>query len=69
MKGTTMNFRKTPSRDNVVKAVESLAKPETPPPKFVEDSNLEFNVLASEKLPNYANLDIFHRAVYPCKLE
>ncbi|XP_037719824.1 gustatory receptor for sugar taste 64a [Drosophila subpulchrella] len=65
MKGTTMNFRKTPSRDNVVKAVESLARPETPPPKFVEESNLEFNVLASEKLPNYANLDIFHRAVYP----
>ncbi|XP_043649937.1 gustatory receptor for sugar taste 64a isoform X1 [Drosophila teissieri] len=65
MKGPTLNIRKTPSKDNGVKQVESLAKPETPPPKFVEDSNLAFNVLASEKLPNYASLDLFHRAVFP----
>lgn len=69
MKGPNLNFRKTPSKDNGVKEVESLARPETPPPKFVEDSNLEFNVLASEKLPNYANLDLFHRAVFPCKIK
>ncbi|EDV50844.1 gustatory receptor for sugar taste 64a [Drosophila erecta] len=65
MEGPTLNFRKTPSKDNGVKQVDSLTKPETPPPKFVEDANLEFNVLASEKLPNYANLDLFHRAVFP----
>ncbi|XP_039487027.1 gustatory receptor for sugar taste 64a [Drosophila santomea] len=64
MKGPTLNLRKTPSKDNGVKQVESLAKPETPPPKFVEDSHLAFNVLASEKLPNYASLDLFHRAVF-----
>ncbi|XP_017070741.1 gustatory receptor for sugar taste 64a [Drosophila eugracilis] len=68
MKGPTLNFRKTPSKDSGPKPSESLPKPETPPPKFVENSSLEFNLLASEKLPNYASLDLFHSAVYPFML-
>ncbi|KAI8039293.1 hypothetical protein M5D96_008016 [Drosophila gunungcola] len=68
MKGPTLNFRRHPSKDNGIKSVEILAKPETPPPKFIEESNMEFNILASEKLPNYAKLDLFHRAVYPLGL-
>ncbi|KAH8305109.1 hypothetical protein KR059_008945 [Drosophila kikkawai] len=64
---TTLNYRKNSSKGNGVKPVESEVpgKLETPPPKFVETSNLEFNVLASEKLPNFETLDLFHRAVYP----
>ncbi|XP_016988472.1 gustatory receptor for sugar taste 64a [Drosophila rhopaloa] len=65
MKGPTLNFRKNPSKGNGVKSVEILAEPVTPPPKFVEESNLEFSILASERLPNYDKLDLFHRAVYP----
>ncbi|XP_017059518.1 gustatory receptor for sugar taste 64a [Drosophila ficusphila] len=63
MKGHTLNFRKNPNKDISNDGKE--VKPESPPPKFVEESNLEFNILASEKLPNYAKLDLFHRAVYP----
>ncbi|XP_017059516.1 gustatory receptor for sugar taste 64a-like [Drosophila ficusphila] len=61
MKGHNLNFRKNRSKDttNDGKAVESLTRPEKPP------SNTEFNILASEKLPNYEKLDLFHRAVYP----
>ncbi|KAH8297673.1 hypothetical protein KR054_005220 [Drosophila jambulina] len=64
---TTLNYRKRSSKANGAKPVESEGpgKLETPPPTFVEASNLEFNVLASEKLPNYESLDLFHRAVYP----
>ncbi|XP_020801492.1 gustatory receptor for sugar taste 64a [Drosophila serrata] len=64
---TTLNYRKSFSKGNGVKPVESQGPPklETPPPKFVEASSQEYNMLASEKLPNHESLDLFHRAVYP----
>ncbi|KAH8378847.1 hypothetical protein KR009_001741 [Drosophila setifemur] len=58
MEGLTLNLRKIQGKANG-------AKSEIPAPKYGEQANPEPNVLASEKQPNYSDLDLFHRAVYP----
>ncbi|EDV39560.1 uncharacterized protein Dana_GF10085 [Drosophila ananassae] len=65
MEGPTLNLRRIPDKQNGAKPMEHFLKRETPPPKFTESSNLEFALLASEKISNYGTLDLFHRAVYP----
>ncbi|EDW39443.1 GL16976 [Drosophila persimilis] len=65
MEGPALNARKTGPKRRHESLLRTLAQPANTVPKLADKTHLEFNVITSEKLPEYARLDIFHRAVYP----
>lgn len=48
-----------------VKQEHAEQKQETTVHKALDEENLDFNIIDTEKTTEYAQLEIFHRAVYP----
>lgn len=65
MEGPSTGWRLRQIFNRKVKQERAEQAQETTVHKALDEENFDFNIIDTEKTTEYAQLEIFHRAVYP----